>query len=102
VDKEQLKSLIGKRVIVRLKAGPRLFGTLQESTVSPGYFDATDASPDAGNTHNMFMPDDAVSVTESTPEEEQALRDACTCRGSQDPMAWTNCPVHRMNAPPTS
>jgi hypothetical protein len=99
MEKEQLQPLIGKRVIVRLKAGPRLFGTLQESPVKPGFFDAMDTS-NQGNTHNMFQPWDAASVKESTPEEEQALRDACTCKGSEDPMAFASCPVHHINAPP--
>jgi hypothetical protein len=101
MEKEQLQPFIGKRVIVRLKTNPTLFGVLGEAVYGlPGQFEVVTSKPEGGNTHTAFSSYDVASIKDSTPEEEQALVDACTCAGSTDPMAWTSCAVHRMNAPP--
>lgn len=100
MEKERLQPFIGKRVIVRLKNNPTLFGVLGEAVYAPGQFEVVTSNTEGGNIHTSFSPHDVANIKESTAEEERALIDACTCAGSTDPMAWASCRVHRMNAPP--
>ncbi len=83
--------LLGKSVVAQLDDGPMIAGELRQSVV-PGLYEIAD--PDG--VHYVVEAEHVKTITLATSERILEILERCTCRGSDDPDAWTKCEVHTL------